>query len=319
MKKKRILICGASGFIGRNIFNALSQNSDLEVTGAYRSNPPSLIPAESLRRVNLTDPTSVDNLLSEGFDVIVQAAATTSGSKIIKEHPEIHVTDNAIMNSLIFRAAHQRKVPHVLFFSCTIMYEFGHRLLKETDVDLNRELGDYFAAGWTKIYLEKQCEFYARQGRTRYTVIRHSNIYGPHDKFDLEKSHVFGATINKVLNATNGEITIWGTGEERRDLLYIDDLVRFVGMAMNRQKTSFEIFNVGRGETVSVRELVEKIVRQSGKDLKIVNDLSKPTIKDSSITIDIGKAREQLGWQPEINIDEGIRKTIEWYKKHYTT
>ena len=72
----------------------------------------------------------------------------------------------------------------------------------------------YFGAGWMKVFVEKMCEFYSRLGMNKYTVIRHSNIYGPHDKFDLDKSHVFGATLNKVINAKDDKVTVWGRGLE---------------------------------------------------------------------------------------------------------
>ena len=87
---------------------------------------------------------------------------------------------------------------------------------------------NYFGIGWTKLYIEKMCEFFSRLGVTKHTVIRHTNVFGPHDKFDLERSHVFGATVTKAMTSTTGAITVWGTGEEARDLIYVDDLVRFV-------------------------------------------------------------------------------------------
>lgn len=309
--KKKVLVCGASGFIGRNIFEYLSKDPDIDLTGTYGTKRFSN--THRLVKADLTCKRDVDLLLGLGFDVVIQAAATTSGSKTIREHPEIHITDNAMMNSLIFRSAHHHNIPHVIFFSCTIMYEFGHRPLKETDIDLNREFGDYFAAGWTKIYLEKQCEFFSRLGKTRFTVVRHSNIYGPHDKFDLERSHVFGAAINKVINSDNGQVVIWGEGTEKRDLLHVDDLCEFIELAMKKQQSHFEIFNVGLGETISIKKLYEKIIKHSGKDLKLIHDLSRPTIKDSSITIDIKRALE-FGWQPKTSLDAGIVKTIDWYR-----
>ena len=82
--------------------------------------------------------------------------------------------------------------------------------------------------GNTKVYVEKMCEFFSRLGKTKHTVLRHSNMYGPHDKYDLEKSHVFGATVTKVMNSTDGKVNVWGTGEEKRDLLYVGDLVDFI-------------------------------------------------------------------------------------------
>src|SRR3990167_7796945 len=107
MKKKKVLICGASGFIGRNLFEALVKHYEFEVVGTYNSHPFSSF-TSNLRKVDLTNKNDVNKLLDENFDVVIQAAATTSGVKMIKEHPEIHTTDNAIMNSLVFRSAHHQ-------------------------------------------------------------------------------------------------------------------------------------------------------------------------------------------------------------------
>ncbi|MEE9176186.1 MAG: NAD-dependent epimerase/dehydratase family protein, partial [Thermodesulfobacteriota bacterium] len=163
-------------------------------------------------------------------------------------------------------------------------------------------------------YIEKMCEFYSRIGNTKYAVIRHSNIYGPYDKFDLEKSHVFGATITKVMTAKDGsKIVVWGAGDEERDLLYISDLVNFVALAIDKQESKFELYNVGYGSSVSVNDLVKKIIASSGKDIRIEHDLSKPSIK-TKLCLDIAKAKNSLGWFPKISLDEGIQKTMEWYK-----
>jgi len=104
----------------------------------------------------------------------------------------------------------------------------------DKDIDLN-----YFGTGWAKVYLEKMAVFFANIGPTRYTPIRHSNIYGHYDKLDLEHSHVFGAAVNKILNCKDGEITLWGDGSEQRDLLYITDLVRFVRLAIGKKMSLF--------------------------------------------------------------------------------
>ncbi len=181
--------------------------------------------------------------------------------------------------------------------------------------EANQEIHpSYFGVGWTKVYIEKMCEFYSRIGDTKYTVIRHSNIYGPYDKFDLEKSHVFGATITKVMTAKDGsKIVVWGAGDEERDLLYISDLVNFVALAIDKQESKFELYNVGYGSSVSVNDLVKKIIASSGKDIRIEHDLSKPSIK-TKLCLDIAKAKNSLGWFPKISLDEGIQKTMEWYK-----
>ena len=311
---KKVLICGATGFIGRNMAEAIAANGDYEAIGVYHERPPFECENLTWIQADLTDPADVDRVVA-GCDIIIQAAATTSGSKDIVTKPFIHVTDNAVMNSLLFRSAFEHEVEHVVFFSCSVMYQSSDQALKETDFDESDEMHPrYFGVGWTKVYIEKQCEFYARIGETKYTAIRHSNIYGPHDKFDLDKSHVFGATITKVLTAED-KITVWGTGEEARDLLYVDDLVDFVQKAIAGQKEKFSIFNAGKGQAVSIKELVRKIVEESGKNIAIEHDLSQPTIK-TSLFLDCTKAETELGWKPAVSLDEGIRKTIDWWRKH---
>jgi nucleoside-diphosphate-sugar epimerase len=159
------------------------------------------------------------------------------------------------------------------------------------------------------------CEFFSRLGRTKHTVMRHSNMYGPYDKYDLERSHMFGATITKVMTSTDGKINVWGTGEEARDLLYVEDLVKFVDCAIEKQENSYELFNVGVGKAVQVKDVVNKIITHSGKNLEIVHDLSKPTIP-TSLFLDCTKAKEKLDWEAETDLDTGIIKTLNWYKEN---
>jgi len=312
---KKILICGATGFIGRNIAEFYADKNDFEVYGTYLNSKPLENKKIKMIEVDLTNKEEVENLLKEGFDVLIQAAATTSGAKEIINKPYYHVTDNAVMNSLIFRNAYEYNIGHVIFFSCTVMHQSSKTPLKETDFDANKDMyPNYFGVGWTKVYIEKMCEFYSRIGNTKYTVVRHTNIYGPYDKFDLEKSHVFGATMTKVMTAEdNGKIIVWGEGKEERDLLYISDLVDFVNLAIKKQKNKFELFNVGCGSSISISNLVKKIIDHSGKNIKIEYDLSKPTLK-TKLCLDISKAKRSFGWEPKISLDEGIKKTMEWYK-----
>lgn len=311
--KKKLLICGATGFIGRNMAEHFVSSDEYEVYATYFRTEP--FPHEKIHwvKADLTNREDVERVVS-GMDIIIQAAATTSGAKDIVTRPYVHVTDNAVMNSLIFRAANDAGVGHIIFFSCSVMYQPSEYPLKESDFDPKKEIfPNYFGVGWTKVYIEKMSEFYSRLGKTKYTIIRHSNIYGPHDKYDLEKSHVFGATVTKAMTAKDGKIVVWGTGGERRDLLYVSDLVDFVGGALTGQEKPYELVNVGLGEDVSISDLVKKIIAHSGKDIKIEYDASRPTIK-TRLCLDITKAKEVFNWTPKVSLDEGIKKTIEWYK-----
>jgi nucleoside-diphosphate-sugar epimerase len=188
-------------------------------------------------------------------------------------------------------------------------------LLKETDVDENEDIYEkYFGAGNTKLYLEKMCKFYSSFGKTKFSVLRQSNVYGKYDKFDLEKSHVFAATIVKVVNALDS-INVWGTGEEKRDLLYVDDVVDCVHSVIEKQKSDFELINVGCGEAISISDLVGKIVDIYNKDIRIEYDESKPTVK-TKLALDISKAKGLFDWTPKTSLEDGIRYTLDWYKQN---
>ncbi|TBR17845.1 NAD-dependent epimerase/dehydratase family protein [bacterium] len=314
---KTVLVCGAAGFIGKNVLERLLPRTDLRVVAVLHKTglPGDLAGHPRLTTVyaDLTRAEEVARAL-KGVDAVVQAAATTSGAKDIVNTPAHHVTDNAVMNSLLLRACHDAGVGHFLFFSCTVMYPDQARPVKETD--FTGEVTDrYFGVGWTKVYVEKMCEFYARLGRTRCTVMRHSNVYGPHDKYDLERSHVFGATVAKVMAAKDGKVVVWGEGTEARDLLYVADLVDFVEAALDRQKTPFELVNVGAGTAVSVAELVRRVIARSGRPLSVEFDKTKPTIP-FSLSVDRAKAKVLFGWEPKTGLDVGIDKSLAWYRDH---
>jgi len=313
-----MLICGATGFLGRNILEYYSKTNKYNIRAVHYKRLP--IPGYANVEWMQCDLRNLDDVkrAMKDIDIVLQFAATTSGAKDILSKPYIHVTDNAVMNSLLLRESFEQNVKHFVFPSCTIMYQSSENLIKENDFNASEEIkSTYFGAGHTKVYLEKMCEFYARFGKTKHTVIRHSNIYGPYDKFDLEKSHVFGATVAKVFNSTDGCITVWGAGEEKRDLLYVDDLISFINCAIQYQTSLFDIFNVGLGQFIRVKDLVDKIASKGIMDLKIRYDLSKPSIA-TSICLDCSKAKEILGWKPNHTLDEGIVKTIDWYKEYGT-
>jgi GDP-L-fucose synthase len=313
--KKKILICGATGFIGKNTVIHFSKKKNYKVYATYNVQKKIKIDNVTWIKTNLINQKDVDKAL-KNKDIVIQAAATTSGSKDIINTPEIHVTDNAIMNSMITRSAYKFKIKHLIFFSCTVMYPHSSKYLDEKSILNNNEITEkYFGVGNTKLYIEKICEFFSKIGNTKFTCIRHSNVYGPNDKFDLNKSHFFAANLIKVIKNKNKKISIWGKGNEMRDLLYISDLMNFIDKALKNQKNKFGLYNCTYGKSFKVIEIIKKIIEISGKNIKIVNDLSKPTIP-VNILVKSSKALKELNWKPTVNLEKGIKKTIEWLKKN---
>lgn len=314
--KVNVLILGATGFIGRNIAQLFSQNPNFDVTLTRFNSLEYNLDNVKWVKVDLRDARQVENVIHQA-DIIIQAAATTSGANDIVNTPEIHVTDNAIINSLVLRAAFMAKVKHLIFFSCTTMYQSNPNLKQsEENFDANMEIfPQYFGVAATKIYIEKLCEFYSKISDTKFTVIRHSNVYGPWDKYDLKKSHVMGATITKVM-LENKELEIWGDGTELRDFLYIDDLVELVKICSENQTSKFLLINAGSDVGISINDLARLIIKLSGKQLRIKFNSDKPNLKFSFIA-DSSKAFNLLGWKSKIPLEVGIAKSITWWKANY--
>ena len=311
----KILVCGATGFIGRNIVERLAADPTHQITAQYHDRPPFDAPGIIWVQADLTDVTQVDKAVA-GAQVIIQAAAITSGAADIVARPHIHITDNAVMNSLLFRAAHDHGVGHFIVFSCSILYLSNDEARSEEDFTGEVHL-PYHGGAWNKIYFEKMAEFFGGLGRTRYTVLRHSNIFGPHDKYDPNRSHMFGATIHKVETTTTNEISVWGDGSETRDLLYVDDLMDAVEATLARQREPFALFNIGAGQPIRVRDVVQMIIEASGRDLRISYDTAKPTIP-THIHLDCQRAADVLGWTPKTSLKAGISKTLAWYRDAFS-
>lgn len=301
------LILGAGGFLGKQSCRYFHDKLHT-VTGISRNR----------NLVDLTNQSDCEQLFkNRKVDVLLQFAASTTNSKDVVEKPWVHVTDNAVMNSYIFKYAVEHKVKHVIFPSCTTMYpgDLG-RPVKEEDFDRDRIYSKYFGVASTKVYIEDMCKFWSQQGDTKFTVIRHSNIYGPGDRFDQATAHVCGATIKKVLDSgPNRDIAVWGDGTEVRDLLYIDDLMDAISVITEKQTDKYALFNVGSGVPITVTNLTKEVMKVAKKETsKVVFNGTAPTLK-FSLVLDSSKLNT-LGWKPKTSLSVGLGRTIDWYKKN---
>jgi len=315
---KRILILGGTGFIGRNLVESFCHDNKYQVTATSFSKEPFNLENITWIKADLTRKEGIEKVFSSEFsyDIVIQAAASTSGIMDTVNRPDFHITDNVIMNSLILREINRLKIEHFIFFSCTTMLQPSFEPQDESqftgDVD---PLEKYFGVGWTKVYIEKLCKFYSNMGKTRFSVIRHSNVYGPWDRYQLHNSHVCGSTITKVLSSS-GEIEVWGNGEEKRDLLYIDDLIDLVKKIIHKQDSSYCLVNAGGGNLISVTELSKTIIQIAQKNINIKYNSTKPTI-NFSVTLDNSLAKELFDWVPQTKLQEGLANTIIFWRKNY--
>ena len=313
MREKRVLVCGASGFIGRNIFERLLSDERLSVFGIYLKH--CFSDSERLLRVDLTDYQETLRITKE-FDCIVHAAAITAGFLAVRQNPAAYLAPNDLMNINLISAAHVNNVRQFIFLSSTAIYPpYTGRPVTEDDFDVKLICPQYETVAWTKVFGEKRCLHYAGLGNTKYTVLRPANIYGPYDKFS-ERGHAFPSFIAKVAEASDGDaINVTGDGSAERDLLSVKDLVNAIKCVIKYQENPFERLNVGSGSTVSIKNLVAKIIEISGKKLSVKLNPGQLSI-DTKVQLDSSLIHKQYGWQPTVSLEEGICGTMDWYNKH---
>ena len=311
--KKNILVCGASGFVGTNICKRLMLNKNLRIYAIYFSNKPKIKYNKNIIWIR-SDLRQLNNCLklTKNKDIIIQCAATTSGSNDILLHPYLHVTDNAVMNSYLLKASYVNNVKHFIFTSCTVMYPHSNKPLTETEFDEKKIFTSYYGVAHTKLYVEKISKFFSDISDTKFTIIRHSNLYGPHDKFDIKKGHFIGSSIKKIFDMDKS-VNINGLGKEKRDFLYIDDFLDFLDKAIRKQRQKFQIFNCTYGKSFSVVDVLSRLINLSGVKKKIVHYTNRKNI-NVNILVSSRKAEKQLGWKPFFTLNRGLKKTIQWYK-----
>lgn len=315
-KGKNVLVAGGTGFIGINLINRmLSLGANVRAT-IHRKAP--VIVDERIDYVTC-DLLSMEDCkkVVAGMDYVFMCAANTSGAAVIAATPLVHVTPNIIMNAQIMEAAYFAKVKKFVFLSSNAAYPpSDDRLVKEEEMFDADPYDIYFGVAWMKRYTEILCRMYSQKLKTTMAslVVRPSNIYGPYDDFDPATSHVMAATIRKVIERQN-PLKVWGTGDDVRDLIYIDDFIDALVLAAGKIN-SYDPVNIGLGKGYSIKQLLEMLMEIEGcQELKIEYDSSKPSMIPIRL-INVNKAEQQLGFRAQTDVREGMKKTIAWYKSN---
>jgi GDP-L-fucose synthase len=250
------------------------------------------------------------------MDYVFLCAAHTSGAAVIRTTPLVHITPNVLINTLMLEAAHKAGVARFCFISSGAAYPpTGDRPVREDEMFNGDPADVYFAAGWMKRYAEVLCRTYAENIASPMpaVVVRPSNVYGPYDKFDFAVSHVTAALIRRVVER-HSPLDVWGTGNDVRDLIYVDDFIEGILAAFAADRPFFAV-NICAGVGQTVREILEMILRVDGYEKADVRfDPSRPSTIPVRL-MDNGLARKELGFEPRTSLADGLRRTIEWYRR----
>ena len=302
---QRILITGASGFVGRNLYNTLKEK-DCNVVGTYFTKP-----IDEMIKCDITNFKEIRKLV-EGADQVYMLATKTYGAGVMATHPEGLVRENIIMNANTLQACYEAKVRKVLYLSSSTVYQEAFHPLEESELDLNSEpFHLYKGVGWVKRYTEKLCEFYSDIGMP-IVVVRPTNIYGIYDKYEEGKSHFIPAIIKRVLEGQN-PLIVWGKGKSIKDVVYVDDFVRDIITVM-KSHNYVEPLNLCSGELYTIETICRAIINETDKvGIPIIFDETKP----DSIpyrAISRNKFDSLYGKNTYIKLNKGIKNVVEWMK-----
>lgn len=300
----KVLVIGASGFVGRNLYEHL-KNCGIDVSGTCFSKD-----SKELINRDLTDYNQVKELVGK-FDYVFMCAAKTYGAGLCTNSPEALVRESVIMNANVFHACYETGVKKVLFISSSVVYQESFKELEESDLDLNKPVFPlYHGVGWVKRYAEKLAEFYASLG-LNIIIVRPTNIYGKYDKHEEGKSHFIPAIIKRCLSAKD-ELYIWGTGNNVKDLMYIDDFIIDI-IKLFDVYNSCEPVNICSGVSYTIRDVVNTICSACGYFGSIKYDPSAPGSVPYK-KISRNKLDTIIGKREYKTLSYGIIKTVDWIK-----
>jgi len=308
-KDSRIYIAGHRGLVGSAIHRGLEQ-------GGYTN-----ILTRTRDELDLLDTASVTQFFAEAKpEYVFLAAAKVGGILANSTYPADFIRDNLVIQSNIIESARKSDVARLLFLGSSCIYpRLAPQPIPESSLltgPLEPTNRPYALA---KIAGIEMCWSYNRQYGTRYLAAMPTNIYGPNDNFDLNTSHVLPALIRKTFDAIKTrarEITVWGTGTPRRELLYSNDLAEACIFLMNLDEAAFQtllvedsppLINIGTGEDVTVRELAETVAHVLGFSGQLVFDTTKPDGTPRKL-MDVSRLHS-LGWHHTTSLEQGIGLT----------
>lgn len=310
----KCLVTGGAGFIGHRLIERLVAEG-AQVRATLHDKPAKFEhPSVTYVKTNLQELANC-HAVCEGMDYVFHCAANTQGAAVIREKPLAHVTPNVPMNTYLLEAAHKAGVKRFLFISSGAAYpDTGHRPAEEHEMFDDDPVDVYFAVAWMKRYAEILCRTYATKIRNpmECVIVRPSNIYGPGDKFDPNASHVTAALIRRVVLRAK-PFEVWGSGEDIRDLIYIDDFLDGTVAAFNTEDP-FLAINICSGDGIRVLDILKTAAEADGfEDIDVRLDPSKPsTVPVRRLSAKL--ASEKLNFKASTGLADGFRKTMAWYR-----
>jgi GDP-L-fucose synthase len=304
----KIYIAGHNGMVGSAIWRTLIAKGYTNLIGVSSS------------ELDLRNQQAVrDFMLTAKPDVVIDAAARVGGILANNNYPYQFLMENLQIQNNLIDAALQGGIEKFIFLGSSCIYpRLAPQPLKEeclltSDLEPTNE---WYAIA--KITGVKACQAIRKQFGKDYVSLMPTNLYGTHDNFDLNTSHVLPAMMRKFHEAkenNNATVTLWGSGTPLREFLFVDDMAQAVVFALENKLPEY-LYNIGTGVDLTIKELAETIQKITGHQGEIIWDATKPDGTPRKL-MDISKMHE-LGWKHQIDLEQGIQLTYDWFLENVT-
>lgn len=305
--ERRFCVTGGAGFLGRVVVRKLQERGAKEV----------FVP--TIEKYDLVDPQGIKQMLDDAKpDVIIHLAAHVGGIGANREHPAEFFYDNLMMGVQLMHEAWKRGVEKFVAIGTVCAYpKFTPVPFKEDDLWIGYPEETNAPYGLAKKMLLVQSQSYRQQYGFNSVFLLPVNLYGPGDNFNPASSHVIPALIRKCVEAQEAgadEIVVWGDGSPTREFLYVEDAAEGILMATEKYNDSDPV-NLGSGFEISIKDLAETIAAKTGFQGKLVWDTTKPNGQPRR-ALDTSRAWERFSFKAQVDFDEGLQKTINWYREN---
>ena len=306
MKNKRIAVTGGKGFLGKHLIKKLKDRGCQHIF-VFSSSEYNLVNMEDVKRMyNDAKP-----------DIVIHLAAKVGGIGFNRENPGSLFYENLMMGVQLLHEGYVRKIEKFVAIGTICAYpKFTPVPFMEDDLWNGYPEETNAPYGLAKKMMLAQSQAYRQQYGFNSIFILPVNLYGPGDNFDPESSHVIPSLIKKCVDANlknEKEIVVWGTGNATREFLYVKDAAEAIVLATEKYNKSDPV-NAGAGFEISIRKLVELIVELTNFKGRIIWDETKPDGQPRRM-LDTTRAFKEFGFKAKTGFKEGLKKTIEWYRK----
>lgn len=312
---KKVLVTGGTGFIGSYVCEFLLKLGANVRATSKSGNLENIKKIKKEIEVVLSDLTDFQQALKacRKEEIVLNLASRVAGIQFNITHPAEMFRANVQIAQNVIEAALINNVERFLMVSSACVYPREAGIPnREEEGFLNDPEPSNLGYGWSKRVNELLGRFYSQEYGMKVAIVRPFNAYGPRDNFDPQYSHVIPSLIKRIYEAEN-PLVVWGSGKQTRSFLFAEDFARGLLMATEKYAVT-DVINLGSEEEISIESLAKLIVRLSGKKTEIKFDKSKPDGQPRR-SCNTEKARKKIGFTAKIKLEEGLRRTLEWYEQ----